>query len=435
MGSGADPPAQDLHGGAEAEDIRPPEFYVRHESVFEQLESPAIGQPPPVRLLDSDWLLRRADLVTAASTDAERAALALPCRQMLERSHPDAFLSAATLRSLPRNGTGALPAGAVSHAWITPDHPDPYGYQLVRLAATIRRAQEGGLPRQQEGWDTTHTTTKGYQKLAPRIGIFWDWGSLFQSKGTPEGRTAQQQASFAQALGSMQLWYVHQRLCAFLVTALPPNCTAPGYDERGWPTVERAWAMVAKPNAVSCWPMIYDVASADEASRAAPMHPDRLQAELETKRFTSPKADRPLVLKLYRETLLSILGGADSLDFNFLGWGAGGGQQLAEVLPLCARARNVWLMFNAIDDGGCAAIATALTQGALPSCERIAFAGNQIRDGGCESLARAIRGGALPSLQYLSFHRDGAENAAGEDARVELRAACSSRRAGIGCSA
>lgn len=144
---------------------------------------------------------------------------------------------------------------------------------------------------------------------------------------------------------------------------------------------------------------------------------------------------RPLVLKLYRETLTSILGGAETLDFNHLKWGVGGGKQLAEVLPLCTRVKNVWLMNNTIDDSGCIAIAASVAQGALLACERMAVAGNLIKDDGCRALADAIRRGAMPRLKYLSFHRDGWENLAGDAARADLRAACASRRDGIGCTA
>ena len=56
--------------------------------------------------------------------------------------------------------------------------------------------------------------------------------------------------------------------------------------------MEKAWTMIAKPNNLSCWPMIYDVArSSGEALRTAPLHPDKLDLLLQSKRFTSPKAD------------------------------------------------------------------------------------------------------------------------------------------------
>ena len=106
------------------------------------------------------------------------------------------------------------------------------------------------------------------------------------------------------------------------------------------------------------------------------------------------------------------------------------------MLPLCTRAKSLWLVSNGIDDAGCAAIAAILEKGALSVCERIDIAGNAIRDEGCRALATAVRKGAMPRLKFLCFHRnrDGWQNLAGEDARAELQAACVSRKAGIGSS-
>jgi hypothetical protein len=79
--------------------------------------------PAAVRLLNSDWLFAHADALAAATTNEERAALALPCRQELERNHPEAFLSVKQVRKLTTNneqygykvgGTNAIAVGAIS---------------------------------------------------------------------------------------------------------------------------------------------------------------------------------------------------------------------------------------------------------------------------------------------------------------------------------
>ena len=142
------------------------------------------GLPSPVRLLDSEWLFARAEALAAASTDEERAALALPCRQDLERDHPDAFLSLSKVRKLvsctTQHGynfgwTGAIAVGAISHAWITPHHPDPTGEQLLKIVSILRTAQRGELPRQQRGWDAKNPRRHGYQKLPSKLGLFYDF--------------------------------------------------------------------------------------------------------------------------------------------------------------------------------------------------------------------------------------------------------------------
>ena len=390
--------------------------YADIESIFLLLEPQHPGKPPPVRLLDSVWLLNRASQLESARDDAQRAALALPSRQVLEKSHPEAFLSTDQVRNLAVHSkehgywqpTGAIAVGSVSHAWLSPHHPDPLGQQLIKLMALVRAAQQKELPRQQLGWDANAPRRQGYNSLPERCGIFYDWCSLCQSHKAPDGsvlieRTPDEREAFKLALDSMQLWYAHQKIFAMLITELPEGCTAPPYDARGWPTVERAWTMLSKPNNTSCWPMIYEVGSpSGEPTRAPPMHPDRLNALLATKRFTSESADRPLVERLYQETTLAVLGEADKLSFGEAGWTDADFVSLAEVLLMCKRCCKLNLGRNACGDDGAAAIATvARREGVLGELRVLALNDNQIGDAGFAALARAASAGAFPSLVNL----------------------------------
>ena len=136
-----------------------------------------------------------------------------------------------------------------------------------------------------------------YHCLPNKVGIFYDWCSLFQAVKDDDGRvvvqrTKEQHDAFQFALREMQLWYAHQKLFALLLTTMPQGSTAPPYEARGWPTTERAWTMVAKMNANAGWPMICDVGTGDEAARSAPMHPEQVAELLASKKFTSPKADQ-----------------------------------------------------------------------------------------------------------------------------------------------
>ena len=173
--------------------------------------------------------------------------------------------------------------------------------------------------------------------------------------------------------------------------------------------------------------MLYDVGTGEEAARSAPLHPAEMAALLKQKKFTSPKADRPLVIRLYHATILSVLGGAEELEFQDSGWGPQDGVAFAKVLPFCRIVRVLSLNGNAIGDEGCVAIADAVAAGALPELEALALVANGIGDVGCRALAAAIRGGALPKLGDLFFHLAVHPNLAGEEARAELRAACEAR--------
>ena len=101
---------------------------------------------PHVRLLRWSFLDARATAIEAAEHQDARRELALPRRQELEATSPEAFYSAMEVRALPRGGNRAFTGGplcivAVSHTWETPEHPDPTGRTLVRLARAVRRAQ------------------------------------------------------------------------------------------------------------------------------------------------------------------------------------------------------------------------------------------------------------------------------------------------------
>ena len=80
----------------------------------------AAGGIAPVHLLKLSWLEARAAQLRAAPNEAARRALALPRRQDLEAMHPEAFLSPAQIRLLPRgySGTADLRLIAISHGWV-----------------------------------------------------------------------------------------------------------------------------------------------------------------------------------------------------------------------------------------------------------------------------------------------------------------------------
>ena len=69
-------------------------LFVEPEGLFDLLGPQREGELPPVRLLRGSWLLGRASALRRATTDSERAQLALPRRQTLEKQCPEAFMSA-----------------------------------------------------------------------------------------------------------------------------------------------------------------------------------------------------------------------------------------------------------------------------------------------------------------------------------------------------
>ena len=264
----------------------------------------------------------------------------------------------------------------------------------------------------------------------------------------------------------MQLWYAHKLLFAVLLTdpelardAEPGDGGSLPYVKRGWPTVERAWTMLAKTNSFWAWPMIYEVGSvprysvgeeeagrakssrnlvspggtfnSGEARRLPPMHPDRLVRKLERKRFTSRKADLPLVARLYRQTATTVMAGLLEIVFVDCGWKDAEFVRLAEVLPLFTACHTLRIYGNECGDAGANAIASVMEKGALPVAERLEMRTNKIGDAGCLRLAQAIHRGAgvLPRLEHLGL----ALNRIGRPALAALDLACARRGTGIEC--
>ena len=148
------------------------------------------GDVPPVRVLDGEWLLNRAEQARRA---ADKSAHALPRRQALETSEPSAFMQADVLFSLPRGDRfvgSPLPLICVSHAWLTKEHPDPQCANMVALADAIREQQAHEDPD---------------QRLPSKFAVMMDWVSLPQKDANGE-RTKEELAAFHTALSSMQLW-------------------------------------------------------------------------------------------------------------------------------------------------------------------------------------------------------------------------------------
>lgn len=281
-------------------------------------------------------------------------------------------------------------------------------------------------PRSDERLADEVGRASAYLPLPERFGIFYDWCSLCQ-KDEGGARTEAEQEAFSTALGKMQVWYAHQKLFAILLTELPlTDVPTTPYFERGWPTCEHAWTMLAKSNSYTCWPMVLEVSShapSGEARRVPPQHPDALAVTLEARRFTSPKADKPLVTQLYRATLGATLRHAEKLDWDDSGWDDADFEALAAVLPFCERCTTLYLSRNGCADAGAIALAAAFSSGALPALATLALNANLIGDAGTNALADALEREALPKLARLVYRK----NAPADASAARLQRACAMR--------
>ena len=216
--------------------------------------------------------------------------------------------------------------------------------------------------------------------------------------------------------------YAHTKLTAFLTRTLPAGYEhLPGYRERGWPTCEASWVALAKESTSLSWQPIFDVGASEQYRRPLPMGPAALARLVASRRFTSKKADLPMVIALNTRTMVSLFGDLKEVEYMELDWGDEEVAQLCEVLPLCTRLISLNLCGNRIGDAGCRALAEACSRGAMPSLWEPVLGGNELGDAGVKALAEACVGGALKQLEYLGLH----SNKIGDAGVKALADACS----------
>ncbi|EOD28184.1 hypothetical protein EMIHUDRAFT_254128 [Emiliania huxleyi CCMP1516] len=313
-------------------------------------------------LLDAQWIIRHAE-----------AGGVLAHRQALPK---EAFVSLADLVEATTE-YGSLPVAALSYPWLTKDHPDPRGANLSRVARALKALL------------SDHPSLG--KPLIPRLGVFWDFGSLHQHPDPANGvmRTEEQNALFKQGLSCLGTLYSHQHTWVLRLTSFPDGHKAEDqaegtnvakYFDRGWCYTEASWAGLTKAGYLSLdlgkmrAGVEYGLNSllgdcTQDGGRRPPLLPSAFAAELETKSFTNGKDDKPLVKRLYEAAFKEQFGKATELKYDGLGWGDAEAAQLAEVLASGAAPRLEWLNLrgNKISDEGCKALAATLKEGAAPS--------------------------------------------------------------------
>ena len=182
-----------------------------------------------VALLDAQWIISHAE-----------ARGVLTRRQALPK---EAFLSLADLVEATNEYADWLPVAALSYPWLTKDHPDPRGANLARVARALKVLLSEPV-------------------YIPRLGVFWDFGSLHQHPDPANGvvRTEEQNALFKQGLGCLGTLYSHPHTWVLRLTSFPDGHKAEDqaegtnvakYFDRGWCATENAWASLTKARYLS----------------------------------------------------------------------------------------------------------------------------------------------------------------------------------------
>ena len=371
-----------------------------------------------VKLLRSEWLVARAQKLREAKTDAQRAALALPRRQDLEQSDPNAFYTPEEVEMLPRgNEYGSartrhlLHVVCVSYAWETPTHPDPLGHVILHLADQLQRAQNITI-KDARGND--------YRKLPERLGIFFDWVSVTQA----DKRDMAEQAAFDAALRASCLFFAHASTTTLVLAQPPRGGKASGktgdgggesggamaesavpYAQRGWPTFERRVAFLAKKSLTEAWPQVID-----SRSIGGPMCPpppltiEAFRTLLHPKKFTRQR-DRPILLETYKKTAEAMQANLREQRLDGVGWNEA---QLLEMCTWLARCEKTEALTLTLADAGIVALCDALTtRGAVPKLCRLSLramprgSNAQLSSAGISALTTLLAQGWMHNLKQL----------------------------------
>ena len=320
-----------------------------------------------VRLLRGKWLAERG------YTRPQQ----LPLRQQLEKSHREAFadidllnMCLAEVGTVTQDYKMSYPGVLVlSYCWESPEHPDPRGTLLEKLAPILE-------------W---YASERAHVGLNPDFCVFVDFWSLYQG----DERTEAELAAFRRALHRMDEWYGHVGTVTLCMTALPADWkVARTYDSRGWCFFEVMVSSLGK-KATHClnaggFDLCFhgDLASKSDKElaaqgkgdvhalqgilkkmvqgfRRAPATPEVFGQLLCKTEFTK-ETDRPVVQELYTRVATAILGSVESMSYSAITWGTDDFGRLSRVLGMCGRLKTLELIAVGMTAKGAEVIAAGI---------------------------------------------------------------------------
>eukprot|EP00927_Polykrikos_kofoidii_P082779 TRINITY_DN8321_c0_g1_i1.p1 TRINITY_DN8321_c0_g1~~TRINITY_DN8321_c0_g1_i1.p1 ORF type:complete len:708 (+),score=90.36 TRINITY_DN8321_c0_g1_i1:104-2125(+) len=316
-------------------------------------------------LIKGSWLRRRA-----SSSNIQP----LPRRQDLVEQFPSAVWKAAELKELMTSGSVVVIA--VSHCWLTKEHPDPKASQLRVLGHALGQMLDASC--------------------IDDLAVFYDWCSLYQRP-----RCDFEEAMYRFSREHVPIWFAHTGTRVWMLTQqnemavdlededddqAEVSLPVP-YAGRGWTNFERSLAdmatrsrflidigkMTSEELLASDWEVIN---SACRSSRRPPVTPEAFRWFSISKEFSEGEIDREFVSQKYAAVFFDLVVAARELSYHDLDWTDLDVEQLAAVLPLCLRLRTLVLHGNSISAVGGAALLNVLPR--CPSLKEIWLTGNPV---------------------------------------------------------
>ena len=247
------------------------------------------------------------------------------------------------IHSLSDASHGGVPVVAVSHVWRTRRHPDPTGETLAMVIDA--RSRVCGLRCAAAASPTSACSSIGARCRRSRA----RW---IRRDSTRKGTRR------------AAVWYGSALTTVLLATpaSAPDGST---FAQRGWPSFERALASLVKPSnlalTTSDWPRLLDLGLAHPEAAAREPLPPSLGAfcaghEPYGELTYTDAADRDsVVAPAFELALEEVLGSAESLQYDSVGWGAAQTATLAMAVPLLGRVIDLRLTNNGFGDDGCGA--------------------------------------------------------------------------------
>lgn len=355
---------------------------------------------PPIALLDAEWLVR------FASSDQGTRKRLLP-RQLVPR---DAFLPISKLkRALDPDST--LRVICVSHMWLHPSHPDPYGWNLWKVSQALQRLLENWGGPFGVIWDfaSLHQRCRDENGIAQQRIVQGLADSHHTAAETMGGRLQLENLLFRKALQGLGTLFMHPNTVVFQLTSspkgwpdtysLPNGSNVASYHHRGWCYFESSLATLTKDSS-----MTLDLGRFTDSTKLALNHPQRsswndcevgrqpplspteFETNLRSKQFTSGYEDAEIVAGLYRDTFYGVFCNVRTFYYSRLGWGndeVGRFSRLVQAgtTPLISK---LCLCGNRISNAGAAMIANALPY--MPLLRRLELQDNAIGDDGMVAL-------------------------------------------------